>query len=67
MSSWSNIERYRATAAQLRQLTRQMHHPESRIETIKLAEQFERLADHVERRLELASQGVELLPFRRGF
>jgi hypothetical protein len=51
MTAWADIERYRATAARLRQLTRNMAFPESRTEALRIAAQFERLADYVEQRL----------------
>ena len=66
MSVRANIQRYRGIAARLRQLTQQMAFPENRAETLKIAAQFERLAEHVERRLNAApARPASVLPFRR--
>ncbi len=48
MSTEGTAAWYRARAAKLRELAMQSRDPDTRIEQLKMAEQFDRLAQHAE-------------------
>ena len=48
MATEGTAARYRERATELRGLAKQSRDPESRVEQLKMAEQFDRLARHAE-------------------